>query len=110
MSLDIKEGDVLVVGSNEYPIRACAEWQWRYNRTMSRMATVTASTKRNPALVSGKRGTPATNLRCIKCTPLDPVNPELSNRPELETPQELLETYVDGGDVFYHLTLEDMKR
>lgn len=26
--LDIEEGDVLVVGSVEYPIRSCAEWKW----------------------------------------------------------------------------------
>ncbi len=26
---DVREGDVLVVGSTEYPIRACEEWTWR---------------------------------------------------------------------------------
>lgn len=26
--LDIVEGDILVVGSNEYPIRAVADWTW----------------------------------------------------------------------------------
>lgn len=26
--LDILEGDILVVGSNEYPIRAVGEWTW----------------------------------------------------------------------------------
>jgi hypothetical protein len=26
--LDIIEGDILVVGSNEYPIRAVGEWTW----------------------------------------------------------------------------------
>jgi hypothetical protein len=115
MSLDIKEGDVLVVGANEYPIRSCAEWSWRYSRTFRRMATVTASTKRNPALVSGKRGAPVANLTGVKCTPLDPVDPELavklrSGRSDLGTPHELLVTFVDGGNVFYRLVLEDLKR
>lgn len=27
--VDVREGDVLVVGANEYPIRSCAEWGWR---------------------------------------------------------------------------------
>ncbi len=26
--LDIQEGDILVVGETEYPIRAVADWQW----------------------------------------------------------------------------------
>jgi len=110
MSLDIKEGDVLVVGANEYPIRSCEEWSWRYSRTFRRMATVTASTKRNPALVSGKRGAPVANLSGVKCTPLDPISAELANRLELETPHELLVSFADGGDVFYRLVLEDLKR
>ncbi len=25
---DIEEGDILVVGAVEYPIRSCAEWTW----------------------------------------------------------------------------------
>lgn len=28
-NLDIERGDILVVGSEEYPIRSCAEWAWR---------------------------------------------------------------------------------
>jgi hypothetical protein len=28
-TLDIKEGDILVVGSREYPIKSAAEWTWR---------------------------------------------------------------------------------
>lgn len=27
--IDIVEGDILVVGNAEYPIRSCAEWLWR---------------------------------------------------------------------------------
>jgi len=108
--LDIKEGDYLVVGVNEYPIRSCEEWTWRYGRTFKRMTTVTASTKRNPAIVSGKRGAPVTELTGVKCTPLDPISAELSNRLELETPHELLVSFADGGNVFYRLVLEDLKR
>ena len=108
--LDIKEGDYLVVGASEYPIRSCAEWKWRYGRNFKRMATVTASTKRNPAITSGKRGAPVANLTGVKCTPLDPISEDLANRLELETPHELLVSFADGGNVFYRLVLEDLKR
>lgn len=110
MALDIREGDVLVVSSVEYPIRSCAEWAYRYGHGMSRLTTETASTKRAPAIASGKRGTPSTNLTGLSCTPLDPVDAEIRQRFGLETPHELLQTFVDGGTTFYHLVIEDLKR
>ena len=27
--VDVREGDILVVNGQEYPIRSCAEWEWR---------------------------------------------------------------------------------
>ena len=107
--LDIREGDLYVVDSREYPIRSCAEWAWSYGRAMRRLCTVTASTKRNPPIVDKKRGVPITNLTSIKSTPLDPASAEIQQRLALNTPMELLQTYVDGGDVFYALILEDLK-
>jgi len=61
------------------------------------MATVRASTKRAAAPVSGKTSAPAANLASLKCTPLDPVDAELSKRLGLDTPHELLQTFVEGG-------------
>ena len=29
LGLDIREGDLLVVGSKEYPVRAVGNWNWR---------------------------------------------------------------------------------
>lgn len=111
MALDIREGDVLVVSSTDYPIRSCAEWSYRYaRRGMKRLTSVTASTKRAPAISSGKRGTPAVNLTGLACTPLDPVDAEIRQRLGTDTPHELLQTFVDGGDTFYHLVIEDLKR
>lgn len=103
-----------------------------------RVATITAETKRSPVVASGKRGAPATYLAEIEVTPLDPLDPETRQRLALETPHELLQTFVDGGvDVvegdllvvdgreypvryaakwlwrgssFVHLALEDLKR
>jgi hypothetical protein len=64
---------------------------------MRRFLTETASTKRPPAISSGKRGTPATKISSLKCTPLDPVDPELRQRLAINTPHELLQTFVNGG-------------
>ena len=65
--------------------------------TFALMATVTASTKRPPAIASGKRGVPATNIASLKCFPLDPISPELRQTLALNTPHELLQSYVEGG-------------
>ncbi len=110
MALDLREGDTLVIGSAEYPIKSCAEWRWAYGGGMARLATVTGSTKRPPAISGGKRGAPVLLLASIQCTPLDPVDPEVRQRLALETPHELLETFVNSGDVFYHLVVEELKR
>ena len=110
MALDLREGDTLVVGSTEYPIKSCASWRWLYGAGIARLATETASTKRPPAVVAGKRGAPVTLLASIQCTPLDPADPEIRQRLALETPHELLQTFVNGGDVFYHLIVEELKR
>ena len=110
MALDLREGDILVVAGAEYPIRSCAAWEWGHGRAMQRMCTKTATTKRSPAVSGGKRGVPVTKLFDLRCTPLDPLTAELAQRVGLDTPHELLQTYVDGGDVYYELVLEDLKR
>lgn len=96
--LDIKEGDYFVYGGKDYPVRSCAEWQ--HGIISNRRFTVTANTKRRAA----------TNLTGISCTLLWPVDAEIRTRPGLDTPHELLQVFVDGTDIFYHLILEDLKR
>lgn len=108
--LDIREGDIFVAGGREYPIRSCATWAWDAGRAMRRLLRVTASTKRAPAMSGGKRGAPVTHLVGIRSTPLDPLDPETQRRLALETPHELLQTYVDGGNGFHVLVLEELKR
>lgn len=113
MALDIREGDVLVVSSVEYPIRAAEDWDFRWGVTtgFTRMATKSSvSTKRPPALSSGKRGVAATNLTGLTCTSLDPVAPEVRQRLALNTPHELLETFVSDGSEYKRLILENLKR
>lgn len=110
--MNIREGDTLVVGSDEYPIKSVADYSTTaLASTVSfrRLATVTASTKRPPAVVSGKRGTPTTLLTGLKCTPLDPVDPEVRQRLGLNTPHELLQTFLADTVGFVHVVLEDLK-
>lgn len=110
MSLDIKEGDYLVVGGKDYPIRSCAEWSWIGGTGIKRFLRLMASTKRPPAITAGKRGGAVTYLTNVKCMDLDPLDAELRNRIDIQTPHELLQTVADGGGVFYRLILEDLKR
>ena len=110
--MDILEGDTLVVGSKEYPIKECGEWKTNRMNTPSfrRMAIETASTKRPPALSDGKRGAAATKLTGLRCTPLDPVSAEIRKRVALDTPMELLQTFITDGQGFVHLVVEDLKK
>lgn len=112
MSLDIKEGDLLVVSSVEYPVRSVANWaQSGFNTAgFQSMASLSASTKRAPAISGGKRDVPADNLSGLSCTPLDPVDPELRATLNLDTQHELLQTFLSDGDGFVHLILEQLKR
>ena len=111
MALDLSEGDLLVVNGAEYPVRSCAEYKWSYaTSAMRRMLTESASTKRSPSMVAGKRGDPETNLTGLSCMPLDPIDAEVRQRLGLDTPHELLQTVLDSGDTFYSLVLEDLKR
>jgi hypothetical protein len=64
--------------------------------TFSRVATVTAGTKR-AAVVSGKRGQPSTYLTGLLCLPLTPVDSEIRQRLQLNTPHEVLQTFIDGA-------------
>lgn len=62
-----------------------------------RMASVTASTKRNPAPSSGKVGTTVTNLTGLKILPLMPVSKEIVERYQLKSPRLNFVTYIEGS-------------
>lgn len=112
MSLDILEGDVLVVSGKDYPIKECAEWKTtRMNTTgFRRMAVESASTKRPPALSSGIRSEAVSHLTGLHCTPLDPVSSDIQRRIALDTPMEILQTFITDGSGFVHLVVEDLKK
>ena len=65
--------------------------------SFQKLATVTSGTKRSPSVASGKRGVPVTNLSDLKCLPLDPLDPQIRMRLELDTPFEALQTMIEGG-------------
>jgi len=64
--------------------------------SFDQLASVTASTKRLGAVVSGLEAAPATNIVSLTCLPLDPVDPDLIQIEGLAW-HELLQTAVDGG-------------
>ena len=109
--LDVQAGDVLVVGSAEYPIKACEPWRWPGGtRGGVPFLAATVSTKRSPGMVGGKRGEPVAHLAGLRCTELYPATPELLRREDLQTPHTLLQCYLDGGETVYALAIEDLKR
>ena len=65
--------------------------------TFRLFATVTASTKRSPTISSGKRGVATTSIASLRCTPLDPLDPEIRQTLTLNTPFEALMCYTEGG-------------
>ncbi len=64
--------------------------------SFSKLATSTASTKRNPAPVNGKVGTPLTYLTGLKIVPPLPVSSEVAGRFQINSPRESKVTYSDA--------------
>ncbi len=83
-----------------------------------RMATISANTKRLPAMDANSiRSAPTLYLRQIACTPIDPVSAEVVQSLGLDEAMEVLQTFVEGnkdikeGDLFLPLSgkYEDME-
>jgi hypothetical protein len=68
------------------------------SNTFLRVATVTASTKRPPAITSGKAGVPVTNLASLKCTRLVLADDakELRETYQLGTLTNILQCFTQG--------------
>ncbi len=109
-TLDIRPGDVLVVGTKEYPVRAVETWPWvGSTASFAHLATVTASTKRPPAIAAGKRGDAVTEISSLACLPLTPLSADVQRRLVLDTPYQALQTIVEG-DSFLLVVVEDLKK
>jgi hypothetical protein len=109
--IDIIEGDLLTVEGVDYPIRSVSAWVTSRAsvRSLDRLATVRATTKRSPGIVNAKRGVPALHLRNLRCTPLDPVDPELKVRLALNTPNKVKMTFLGALNAFYQVIVEELK-
>lgn len=110
--IDVTEKDILVVKGKEYPIKSCAEWESTArtgSRAFRRMAIKTCSIKRAGTVSDTAAGEITAHLSNLKCTPLDPVNPDIQKRVALDAPMELLQTFITDGDGFVHLVVEDVK-
>jgi hypothetical protein len=113
--LDIREGDILVMNGKEYPILYCATWKDAVagsTATFKRMCSETASTKRPPAVSGAVRGDPEELLSSIKLTPLDPLGRHYSMMVATlpRHPYEMRAAYVDGGDTFYEILVEYIRK
>lgn len=110
--IDIKNGDILVVDGQEYPIKYAAFWMMTPAELPSfRVLThITADTLRSPGIVDGKRGEPEYHLVGLRCTPLDPVDPDIKRRLGLDTPHTILETHVADQFGYMQVVVEDLKR
>lgn len=65
--------------------------------TPARFLTVSASTKRRPAISGGKVGTATTYLAALMVAPIAPIDADLRQRLALETPHELQQSVCDGS-------------
>ena len=108
--LDVREGDVLSLGGEDYPIRSCEAWPWPGGHGRVPFAGRTATVKRSPGMVGGKRGEPVTHLSGVVCTALYPASADILERQDLQTPHTLMQAYLDGGDTVYALVVEDLRR
>lgn len=109
MALDIRYGDILVLGGEEYPIKGVARWNIAAAAGMVALMDSTAGTKRAPAMSGGKRGAAQTNLTDLVCTPLLSLSDQLTQRPGLQTPVQEFEVYVNDADAgaVVRLVVED---
>ena len=64
---------------------------------IDKLASVSASTKRNPAPVGGKIGSPTTNLTGLSVLSPMPVTPEIKEIYEIKSPRETFVTYIEGS-------------
>jgi len=71
--------------------------------SFTKLKTVTASTKRSPAVASGKIGDRVVNIASLLCTPIDPLmasstggQPKFDEIPVLDSKVGLFMTYCDA--------------
>ena len=80
--------------------------------SFDRLATVTASTKRDGGITNGLEVGYAAKIATLSCSPLDPIDAEIAQRVDGLSFGESLQTFVQGdpdikeGDLFVVDTVE----
>jgi hypothetical protein len=115
MSLDIQPGDVLVRGSDEYPVTAVGDyvWQGAASPGLRRQMTTTYSVKRAPSVVGGARGPAVTHIASVMGMPLDSVSPAAvaeTHGGDYRYVQMYTATVMDGEGRYLVLTVEVARR
>lgn len=64
--------------------------------SFQKMATASASTKRNPEISGGKIAGPVTNLTGLAIVPLAPLTGEFIEKYKIESPRRGYVTYLEG--------------
>lgn len=117
MSVDINEGDLLVVGSASYPVKAVSDWAMTRQsaKSFARLAVVPVSRKR--AANSGGKIIPASSdaapLTGLYSTPIDPLSGGAAVNAQqvfgLDKPTQYLEAFITDGTSFVDVILERKK-
>lgn len=109
MTLDISVGNLLVVAGKGYPIHSCSNWETDRMNSMGlrRMARTSCGIEQVIDMATSQDG--FDTATSYKCTPLDPLSPELRATIVLQTPAVLLQTFITDGAGFVHLIVEDLK-
>jgi len=110
--MNVVNGDVLVLESVDYPILFVERWEgFSYNSGfMSRNMTKTVSLKRESFDGEGKSSV-SVYATGVPAFPLDPVRPEVKSSLHLETPNAVLETFIDdyANNQYFRVVVEVLK-
>lgn len=108
--MDLQNGDILVISSDEYTIRGSASFPAASSgSSFDVLATVSASTKRYAVDGTTGKRTTSTVLTGISVWALQPVSTETLERfPEIASPQKLLQTFLRDADEVVQLVLEEI--
>jgi len=108
--IDIKKGDYLVVGSNQYAIREVEWWDMEGANTpaIQKIATVACSVKRL-AFVNNKResvSNASVHITGLLCSPFDVISANLAMRLDLSTLHTLRYTQISNDTGYKILVVE----
>lgn len=105
MTLNIREGDELTISGKSYSIARAPKWESAkmntagFRRRLVNDCTVTRTIK-------GSVSTVFTG----KCTALDPVEPDMKRRMQIESPYTIKQTFIADAGEFVQLLVEDVIR